>query len=69
MNILQKIDQESGFEFLERLQPRPRIVLKDLLPFFDIPTKDPNENSGKFQREVVEICGPSDSGKSCKGTF
>ena len=65
MNILQSIRQESGLEFLERLDPRPRIVLKDLLPFLDIP-KDPNENVFKFQREIVEICGPTDSGKSCK---
>ena len=68
MNILEKIRQESGVQFLERLNPRPRLVLKDLLPFLDIP-KDPKENFSKFQREIIEICGPNDSGKSCKNCF
>jgi len=65
MNILQKIAQESGLEALERIKPRPRITLNDLLPFVNIP-KDPDENLTQPQREVVEICGPSLSGKSRK---
>jgi hypothetical protein len=35
------------------------------LPFFDIP-KDPKPAATKFEREIVEISGEPDSGKTCE---
>jgi hypothetical protein len=64
MNILHTIHQESGLKFLERVQPRPRLVLKDILPFFELP--DDPRPSEKFGKEIVEICGKNNDGKTCK---
>ena len=65
MNVLKKINKESGYEFLERIKPRPRIPLKDLLPYFNLPA-NPNQDQSGFEREVVEISGDHDNGKTCE---
>ena len=66
MNILKSIEQESGLEFLERISPRPRTSLQGLLPFFELPEDSKRSSENFTQKEVVEICGKEDSGKTCE---